>query len=260
MRIFTKLEFHWDGIKYALDKAEYFDYNGEVALLCGPSAQQTAIGNQQQTFMTQLQSQSAQAFGTASSILNNLVSTFTPTIQAGPNQQGMSPAQLAAENAQVIQSAGVAAKNAKAAVGNEEAAYGGGNTALPSGAQIGADLSVAENAANQTSTGLNQVEQENYALGRQNYQEAVSGLENATSVLNPATSAANAASTSGTVASNQANANEQASTSWMAPVAGILGDVAKVATGGIVNNLGNQNNIGPAPQQPVSMDESDESD
>ena len=46
----------------------------------------------------------------------------------------------------------------------------------------------------------------------------------------------------------------------MAPVAGILGDVAKVATGGIVNNLGNQNNIGPVPAEPVSIYESGESD
>jgi hypothetical protein len=250
MRIYTKLQYSWDGIKYALDKAEYFEYNGEVALLCGPSAQQTQLASQQASFMTQLQTQASQAFGTASAVLNSLVSTFTPTIQAGPNQQGMSPAELAARNAAVIQNAGIAAKNAKAAVGNEEAAVGGGNVSLPSGAKIGADLSVAENAANQTSTGLNQVEQENYTLGRENYDNAVKGLEGSTSVLNPVTSADNAASTSGTVASNQANANEQASTSWMAPVASVLGDVASVATGGIIKGIQNPTSNA-TQQQPI---------
>jgi hypothetical protein len=237
MRVYRTIEYKWDGEKYVLDKADYFDYNGPVALACGASSEQKAIGAQQSDLFKQMTQQSQQVFGASNKVFNQLVNTFSPTIAAGPNQQGFSPALLSAMNASAIQNVGQAYKNAKAAVGNAQAAYGGGNVALPSGAQIGTDLSLAESAANQTSSTLNQITQENYAVGRDNYNRAVTGLEQAPNVFNAATSAGNAATGAGEAAANTQNQIAQESNSWISAVTGALGTVAGAATGPLVGNF-----------------------
>jgi hypothetical protein len=237
MKIYTRLEYHWDGTNYILDKSESFEYNGYIAWMCGATAQQNQIGQSQQNFMNQLQGQATTVFGNDSSVFQSLQSTFLPTIQAGPNQQGFSPAELSAMQSQAITQTGQGYKNAKAAVGNEEAAVGGGNNVLPSGVNAATDASLAENAANQTSSQLNQITQENYAVGRQNYQNAVAGEEASTGVFNSATSAAGAATNAGSAAANTANQIAQENNSWMSAVSGALSGVAGGLTGGLSNYL-----------------------
>ena len=237
MRIFTKLEYSWDGEKYVLDKSEYFDYNGDVELLCGAGSEEKSVEQQQQSIMTQMTTQAQQVFGNASSVFNALKNTFMPTIQAGPNQQGFSPAELAAMNSQIINNAGQGYRNAKAAVGNAEAAIGGGNAVLPSGVNTGVDLGLAENFANQTSEGLNQVQQENYAVGRQNYENAVKGISGAPDVFNPATNAGNSAISSGEAAAKTASDISSQNNSWISGVTGALGGIIGTATGGFMNKI-----------------------
>ena len=231
MRIYTKIEYVWDGSKYILDKSEFFEYTGPIALACGATTQQHQIADSQQTFMSQAQGQAAEVFGAANTVFNSLVSTFSPTIAAGPNQQGFSPALNAALQSQVITGAGQAYKNAKAAVGNALSAEGGGNVALPSGRQAGIEASLAESAANQTATGLNQLTQENYAVGRENYKEAVAGLERAPGVFSAATGASGAATNAGEAAATSANNIAQADNSWVSAVTGALGAVGGAALG-----------------------------
>ncbi len=237
MRIYTKLEFSWNGTEYTLDKSDFFEYNGPIAHTCGASSQQQGIEQSQQNFMNQLQQQASQVFGASSQLFQNLQSTFMPIIKAGPNQQGFSPAELSAMNSQAITGAGQAYKNAKSAVGNEEAAFGGGNVTLPSGVNTATDLGLAEGAANLTSQQLNQITQENYAVGRQNYQNAVQGAIASPGVFSPASSMAGQATGAGEAAANTANQIAQENNSWMSGVSGILGSVAGAATGGLTNKL-----------------------
>lgn len=234
MRIYTKLQYLWNGFDYILDKADFIDYTGEVSQCCGASDQQKEVAASQQAFMTQMQQQASTVFGNSSAVFQSLLNTFTPTIQAGPNQQGFSPAELAARQSQAITQSGQAYKNAKAAVGNAEAAQGGGNAVLPSGANVGTDLGLAESGANLTATELGQITDENYAVGRQNYDKAVSGLAGATGVYNAANSAGGVANQSGSDAATSANQVSQENNSWINATIGALGGVAgSFATGGL---------------------------
>lgn len=240
MRILAKTVWQWnDGMdRYVKVYEESFDYNGPVALACGASSQQKQIGQQQQNFFNQLTTQSQQVFGNASQVFQSLLNTFTPTIKAGPDQQGFSPAELSARNSAAISNVGQAYRNAKAAVGNQQAAFGGGNIALPTGVNEATDLGLAESGANATASELNQIQQENYAVGRQNYENAVQGLSRATDVFNPATGVANAATGAGEAASKTANEIAQENQSWMSAVSGVLGSVAGAATGNFTKGLG----------------------
>lgn len=257
MKIYTKVVWTWnDECKEYIKLYDHsFEYSGNIALACGASSQQKQIEQGQQNFFNQLTQQATQVFGGASSVFKSLVNTFTPTVAAGPNQQGFSPAELSAMQSQAITGTGQAYANAKAAVGNQEAAFGGGNVTLPSGVNEATDVGLAIAGANETAGSLNQITQENYAVGRQNYENAVKGLAQAPDVFNPASSAAGEATGAGTAAANTANQIAQEGNSWMSAVGGILGGVAGAATGGLSNvaggfikNLGNQNNInGPTP-------------
>lgn len=240
MRITTKLVMQWD------DETETYveivrighDYDGPVAQCCGATQGMQNIANQQSAFSQQLVNQATSIFGSASTVFNDLLKTFTPTVAAGPNQQGFSAAENANLTARAINDTGQAYKNAKSAVGNAEAAQGGGNTGLVSGARIGTDMGLAESAANQTSSELSQVNQANYEVGRQNYNNAVGGLENAPRVFDPATSAANAATNSQEGAANTENQIAQENQSWIQSVTGALGGIAGAAAGGYFGNLG----------------------
>ena len=242
MIIHSETIFEWsDELKqYIKVYDRFFEYNGLVALACGATSAQTATANAQSNFYNQLTSQATTVFGSASQVFNGLMSTFAPIVAAGPSQQGFSPAQVANLNSQAITQSGQAYKNEKAAVGNAEAAVGGGKVALPNGANVGTNLSLAENAGNQTANELGQITQANYAQGNKNYESAVAGEENAPSVFGTASGAAGAATSGGEAAANTENQIAQENNSWMSAVSGVLGDVAGVATGNLTKNLGNQ--------------------
>jgi len=177
-------------------------------------------------------------FGNSSQVFNDLVNAFSPVVAAGPNQEGFSAGEKSNLTSSAITNTGQAYKNASQAVKENEAAVGGGNTALPSGSQIGTDLSVAEGAAQQTAGEENQINEADYQTGRQNFFQAASDLAEAPNVFNPATSSESAAVNSGVAASNTQNQIAQENNSWVQSVTGALGGVAgKVVTGGM-SNLG----------------------
>jgi hypothetical protein len=239
MRIHTNTVFQWDdGMgRYVKVHDEFYEYKGELDLACGASGQQTSTFNQQSALFNQMTSQSATVFGASSSVFQSLINTFAPTLDAGPDQEGLSTGALENLNSGVITNTAQQYKNEKAAVGNAQAAVGGGNVALPSGTNTQTNIELAENAGNQEASQLNQIQQEDYAIGRQNYQNAAAGMEAATNVFNPATGAGSAATGAGAAASTTANQIAQENNSWMSAVSGVLGSVAGAATGGIVGNL-----------------------
>jgi hypothetical protein len=237
MRIYTKLEYIWNGHDYVLDKSEFFEYDGEVALACGSTSQQNQISQSQQSFMTQAQQQSGSVFGDSSTVFNGLMSTFAPIVAAGPSQTGFSQQELANLQSSAITQTGQAYKNEKAALGNAQAAAGGGNVALPSGVTTGENLQLAENAGNQTASELSQITQADYAQGNANYNAAVAGEEALPGVFNAATSSTGAATSAGTAAANTANQVAQENNSWMSAVSGALGGALGAATGGLTNSL-----------------------
>jgi hypothetical protein len=240
MKIFTKLVWTWNPFlnTYLLTEQESYEYVGPVTLLCGASAQQNQIQEKQSTAYDSMVQQAQQVFGNSSQVFNDLVNTFAPTVAAGPDQEGFSAAEKANLNSQAITSTGQAYKNAKQAVGEAQAAQGGGNTGLTSGANIGIDLGVANSAAEQTANELGQINEADYQTGRENYLNAAKGLEQSPDVFNAATTSANATTNSGTAAANTANQIASQNNSWVQAVTGALGAVGgAVATGGM-SNLG----------------------
>jgi hypothetical protein len=239
MRIYTKLGLTWSGGRYIVDVAEGFDYVGPIERLCGATAGQSAIAGQQQSAYNTMVAQAGQVFGDSSAVYGDLMKTFAPTVAAGPSQQGFSPAELANLNSTAITDTGQAYKNAKSAVGEAESAQGGGNTGdVSGGSKTGTDLGIATSAAAQTSGELSQIEEQNYATGRQNYDTAVKGLADAPSVFGAADSANNAATNAGNAASNTANEIAQQSNSWVQSVTGALGAVGGAAASAGMSKLG----------------------
>ena len=206
--------------------------------MCGATGAQNQIQAGQQSLFNNMVGQAQQVFGNSSQVFNDLMSTYSPIVAAGPNQQGYSPTELASMNSQAITNAGQQYKNQKEALGDQQAAYGGGTANLPGGSNLARQTSLAENTGNLTAASLNQITQNNYATGRANYWQAAQGLAGAPSVFNPATSAASSAVGAGAQAANTANQIASQSNSWQQLVGGALGAVAGAATGGLTNSLG----------------------
>jgi hypothetical protein len=167
-------------------------------------------------------------FGSSNKVFSDLMSTFSPTVAAGPSQNGFSGQTLSNLNSQAVTQTGQEAQNEKAAVGNAEAATSPTSN-LPSGGQIGSDLSISENAGNQTASELSQIQLANEQQGNANYKTAVAGLEGATGVFSPATGATEAASSAGNTAGTAVNSVANANQSPWQLAAGALGGVVAAA-------------------------------
>jgi hypothetical protein len=165
--------------------------------MCGATSGQKAVAGQQQGIFQTITNQAQQVFGAASKVFNDLVSTFSPIVQAGPNQEGLSPAAKAAMQSKAITTVGNQYKNASQAVKEANAAMGGGNMALPSGAEIGSNVTLAGAAAGETAKELNDIEETNYQIGHQNWVTATRGLAEAPGVFAPAMSASGLAVNAG---------------------------------------------------------------
>lgn len=243
MRIYTSFVSRWNEElqAYVPDMKETvsFEWSGAVELCCGASNEQKDIEQQQQSSYSKMTAQAGQVFGNSSSVFNDLMSTFTPTVLAGPSQAGFSPAELSALKSQAITQTGQAYKNAKYAAGEAQAAQGGGNFGdVTGGSKAAADLNLAESEAEQTSSELNQIDQKNYEVGRQNYDTAVKGLSGSTDVFNPVAGLDNAATSGGKAAADTADQISTQNSSWVQAVTGALGSVAGTVLTGGMSNLG----------------------
>jgi len=241
MRVHSYISLQWDERlrQYVTVDEESCEYAGRVAFCCGASQGQKDIANQQTSAYQAIQQQAQQVFGGSSKVFNDLVSSLSPIVAAGPNQEGFSPAEKSALQSAAITQTGQAYRNARQAVGESLAAQGGGNVGdVTGGSNTAINLGVAQSAANQTSSELNQIDQADYATGRQNYDNAVQGLSGSTNVFNPATSMDTATTGSGTAAANTQNQIAEQDNSWVGAVSGALGNIGGVETGGLFKVLG----------------------
>ena len=203
--------------------------------MCGASSQQQQIEQEQQQYYSTLTQQAQQEFGLAMSNYNDLYSALSPIVAGGINQQGFNAAELTDLNNQALQGSSQAYTSA-AQSAREHAAAGGGSNFVPSGATMQTNALIGASAAQQQSSELNQIQQANYATGRQNFLSAVGDLNAASGVLGAGTGAANAATAGGSAAANTANQIAQENNSWVQAVTGALGGVAgSIATGGMEN-------------------------
>lgn len=199
--------------------------------MCGSSAAQNNLANQEASFSQTLQNNYSQTFTKNQEILDTLNSVLGPILTAGPNQPGFGTGELETLNTQAIDSSAQGVQQIEQTAGAEENAAGGGRSFLPSGvnAQINAGIeSAAESNLANEKLGIMQA---SYATGRQNWQNALAGEEAVAAGESPLgyASATNQSNQSAFNEATQINQENQQFTS------DLLGGIANVFTGGLAN-------------------------
>lgn len=245
MHISVRKEFIWSDSqdRYILIRDVRRPFFGQVAWAKGASSQQQQISDAQQNFYNTLSANYNQQFASQNAILKTLQNSLNPIVQAGPNQFGFSNAEVNNLNSQALQGTGQQYRNAARSLGEQQAAQGGGNSYLPTGAQAQQQAALAASGANQASNQLLDIQQKGYDIGRSQYNAAISQLGGVAGQYNP-TGYAGEATGAGTAAANEANQvaqlNNEASP-WNL-VGGILGGAAGAGlnafTGGLGGTLG----------------------
>lgn len=243
MRITTRAEYRWNDTegRFVCVYEEGYDLpaGSPVALCKGPSASQTSIANNQQSFANTLTQDYGTTFANQASTLKNLTNSLTSTVNGGPGQYGFSAQEDKGLRTQSDTGTAGAYQAAKQATGEGIAAAGGGNAVIPQG--VTSQLN-AENANAAAQTQSNQqlgITNAGYQQGNQNYNNAVSGLSTVSQIENPNATAGQATSASG-AAYGSAQQNQQmkdAANPWNIG-AGILGGAADAAIGGLTGNPG----------------------
>lgn len=207
------------------------DRRGKGRRLCGgASQQQKEEAAQQQAFSQQLMNENQTQFAQQQGILQHLTDVYTPILQAGPSQQGFSPAEVTALNTQAMDSSADAYQNADKALNNQYAAKGGGTEYIPSGAQEEMDAGVAEAAAQQLAGAQDKITQANYAQGLQNFDNASNVLAGASGQLGGTGATASAATDAAKSAYGAAAQNTAQNNAWMGTLGSALGGVASSVT------------------------------
>jgi hypothetical protein len=205
--------------------------------MCGPSTSETRISAQQESLANQLSADFASRFADQSKLLQQLSSSLSPIISAGPNQQGMSAQELATLNTQAINSSGAAARNARQAAGNFSAGQNN-TTGLQSGVRQQIEGTIDSSVANNLSNEQLGITKANYDIGRSNYFAGLNALQGVTSQYNPGEFSGQAKSgfdsAFGMADKIQSEKNaEQASIAG--GIAGLAMDAATFGLGGIGN-------------------------
>lgn len=196
--------------------------------MCGSTSAQDANYAEQNAFAQQMQTENATVFGQQQSILATLNAGFQKIIAAGPSQLGFSPDQKNSLDTNVTESVAGNMTKASKALGEGQAAQGGGDTFIPSGVADQQREELAATGAATDSTLHSQILQADYNQGNTNYNNAVTGSLDVAGQLNP-TAYGNTTVNALQGAGNEANAIAAAANSPFNAVMGALGGVAGAA-------------------------------
>jgi hypothetical protein len=203
--------------------------------MCGPTSSEMALQGQSQSFATQLQSNYGTLFGQQQGVLNSLNRSLSPTLAAGPSQEGFSASEKAALNTQAINSAGAANRSAQQAAANFGAGQGGGaGSGIQSGITKQIQSSIASQSANALAGQQNNIVQQDYAKGSQNYWAAEGAMQQLGQQYSP-NSAQSGAISEGGQAFSEANtiAQQQAQEDQA-----IAGGITSLATNIVAPGIG----------------------
>lgn len=200
---------------------------------CGASAGQEQALASDQAFQKMVTTQYQLNAGQNQQILSDLTGQLENIFNAGPSQQGMSPAELAVQNSQALNSAAAANKQVQQQIG-ERAATNGVVPGVESGVIQSLRTSAATQVENNLSNQQAQITQKNYDLGRENYLNAEKGLIDAPAALEGATNqTGGVVNNSNKDTADQANENQKANSQWIGLVEGLASDAASIGSAGI---------------------------
>jgi len=210
-------------------------YIGTIYKNCDPSGAQQAALKGETDFANTMKAAYGQVFGAGSTIFNSLKAGWDKIINT---THGMTPDELAARRSEISTQA--AANNIKVqqAIGRN-AAMGSAVPGVESGVAQAEKAQAATDIATKESTAQEQLTGQDYDIGRQ---MRVTGMEAEAKLpgeaFSPAAEFATGTENAMKLESEQANANEAASSSWMGLVGGLADKAVGAAVPGIDKKLG----------------------
>jgi hypothetical protein len=192
--------------------------------MCGPTAAQTQLTNEETSAYQQAQTMTAQQYDNQQAINAPLIAQFQSIFAKGPNQEGFSTPEEQELNSQAVEGTAENYKQAATSVDESLAAEGGGSNPLPSGAQAELKEGVAESAAQEESRQESEIESADYSAGEKDFEEAAGGLQTIAAGENPV-GYENAESTAGNTANTEANTIASEDDSWVNAAIGAAGAV-----------------------------------
>jgi len=190
--------------------------------MCTSHKHVEAAAADQKSFTNLMLGQAKTVFGGALGVFNTLTNAYTSIVNAGPSQRGFSPAERSALVSSAVTAGANAARfaNAKA-----NAPVGGGNAPSASGIGAGAKAAIAQRSAEATATATNQIEQADWATGRENWGIATKGLQAAPAVFSESSAATFNAGAQKGLDRNEAYAKaaDAAQNAWQSEVSGAIG-------------------------------------
>lgn len=193
--------------------------------MCGPTAQQTELGDEQIRAYQQAQQLTAQQYQNQQAIYAPMVQQFQSILDRGPGQAGFSPEEKSALDAETVEGTAENYRNASAAVGESLAAEGGGVAPTPTGSQQAIQAAVATSAAQEESKEQTGVETADYDQGYQEWLQAGQGLQSIAAGENPL-GYEGAETGSGSAASSTEKDIAGEENSWVSAAIGAAGDIA----------------------------------
>jgi hypothetical protein len=143
--------------------------------MCGPSNSEKDLAGSESNLAQSLQQNYATNFSEQQGVLTALNNSLSPTLEAGPNQQGFSSAELAADNSKAIDTTSQNYQSAARALNTQTAGRNDSGNLPESGVDQGLKENLASSAAGQLSNEQLGITEANYGTGRSNYNSAVQG-------------------------------------------------------------------------------------
>lgn len=202
--------------------------------MCGATDLMKSDASAAASFAGIMRQQAQSIFGDVKGVFGDLINSLSPVAAAGSGQEGLTPAQMAAAKSQAITENAAITRSEGASVRERLAAEGGGNMMLPSGAAVGTELALGEQAAGRQAKALSDIEAQSRELGLRKWQFAEEGLGKAPGMFGVASQAGEAGTQAGTSSTGAASEVAQADMSpWNAAI-GAIGGISGKLVGGLV--------------------------
>jgi hypothetical protein len=198
--------------------------------MCGEADEQNDTYQQQADFSKQMMKENELVFGKQQGILDSLNAGFQQIIARGPSQTGFSPDERNLLDTGATEAVATNMSQAAKALGEGQAAQGGGDTFIPSGVKQQQREKLASVAAATDASLHSKIAEDDYTQGRSNYRDAVMGALNVSGQLNP-TSYGAVTNQANSGQADEANAIAAAANSPFTAVMGALGGAVGVAGG-----------------------------
>lgn len=194
------------------------------------SDDQDILQSEEMDTLQQYQSMMKTQYADQQGVYSQISKQLEPILAAGPDQTGMSAAEVSDLKSQAVGGTATNYAAASKALNESESAEGGGNVPITSGGQQELKEELASSAAGTESEQETQIEGEDYALGRQNFENAEQGEFAIASGENPLGYGGLVEGQEGTT-NSEANAIASEDTSWINAAIGAAGAVGGAAAG-----------------------------